>query len=630
MGIQFDDGPLLTVEMALCDSIATPYKDVVAIDGPAVWYRLGDAVGSGTAADSGEPGGFPATVHGTVTFGQTGLVSGDPDGAALFDGTSGYLQAAASSAYMPVSALTLSVMVKLAAFPPVGAAAGVIIFGNTSLQIDRFGGLLYEFKDTGGRSGVLGTADTLSVGVASWIVVTDDGTTVSLYLDGVLLAQRPRAEIGFGLGVIPGAGFDPTTSPLYVGGPPGELLNGVIDEVAIWKDIALTADQVMRQADARAALVDPVWTEMVDADGIPRLESVSWSRGPSYESADPVPGQAAFVLENSDQALTPGNTGSPWFPFVDTEREVRVRATYDADDYALFRGETTGPFELSWEPAQTPSVGIPAVDALADLGLAQFSDALEAGPYGARINQALDHVYFRRDKRSIDTGNSSGGAHAAGSQTDVLTELTTSTRSEQGRAFADGDNTVTFHDRWRRWKNRTVFAVFGDQPGEIPYSQAPQPQYSNQWVVNQAVVDREDSGTEVVVDDPAGQARRRLRSSQFSTNLKSDDDAVVFGLWQVGRNRSPETRIESIVIDAVAVGAAAWPVVLGMEIGKRVQVRTPSAIGGDISDYYVENIAHQVGGGPFWRLTLQLSPAYDVLLCDTDPVGAGDGKPLGY
>jgi hypothetical protein len=57
-------------------------------DGAVAQWLLNDAVGSSTAVDT--IGGFTATVHGTITFGQTG---GDVSGAkaALFNGSTGFL-----------------------------------------------------------------------------------------------------------------------------------------------------------------------------------------------------------------------------------------------------------------------------------------------------------------------------------------------------------------------------------------------------------------------------------------------------------------------------------------------------------------------------------------------------------
>ena len=259
MGVQFgDNGPTLTVEMALEDSIGTPYRDVVACDKPTVWYRLGEA---GFVIDwSGN--GFVPAVHGGVTFGVAGLIAGDTDKAASFDGTTGYLSATADVGYMPTTALTLSTMVKLSALPGLGSTAYILTFGDFSLIVDHTGGITYEFKDgvgVGGTVGDLTLSNKLAAGVAAWIVATDDGATVRLYIDGVLRVERQRYELG-----VSTATFNTTLSTLYVGGPAGATLAGVVDEVAIWKDVALTPTQIARQAAARAQITEPAWTDMTD------------------------------------------------------------------------------------------------------------------------------------------------------------------------------------------------------------------------------------------------------------------------------------------------------------------------------------------------------------------------------
>ena len=70
---------------------AAGYAASVGYDAPAGYWRLGDATGSGTAADT-SGGGSTGTVHGGVTFGASGAIVGDPaNKAATFDGSTGFI-----------------------------------------------------------------------------------------------------------------------------------------------------------------------------------------------------------------------------------------------------------------------------------------------------------------------------------------------------------------------------------------------------------------------------------------------------------------------------------------------------------------------------------------------------------
>lgn len=64
----------------------TGYAAAVKADSPNGYWRLGDAVGSATAADSG-PNSLTASATG-ITFGATGALSGDSSTAAAFNGSS--------------------------------------------------------------------------------------------------------------------------------------------------------------------------------------------------------------------------------------------------------------------------------------------------------------------------------------------------------------------------------------------------------------------------------------------------------------------------------------------------------------------------------------------------------------
>ncbi len=76
----------------LAASVANSYDALVLSLAPTAWWKLADPVGSGTAADS-SGNGYTGTVNGGVTFGQPGPIAGAPqDTAALFDGTSGYIE----------------------------------------------------------------------------------------------------------------------------------------------------------------------------------------------------------------------------------------------------------------------------------------------------------------------------------------------------------------------------------------------------------------------------------------------------------------------------------------------------------------------------------------------------------
>jgi RHS repeat-associated protein len=68
------------------DNWSGPYRDAVVSDQPVGYWRLGESAGATAAGDSA--GSNPGSYAAGTTAGQSGALTGDPDTAALFNGTS--------------------------------------------------------------------------------------------------------------------------------------------------------------------------------------------------------------------------------------------------------------------------------------------------------------------------------------------------------------------------------------------------------------------------------------------------------------------------------------------------------------------------------------------------------------
>jgi hypothetical protein len=125
--------------------------------------------------------------------------------------------------------------VEFATLPGLGAFDTVLAFGttNTNKMVDLFySGSTAQFKLTDWAAGVsLVTTGTKATGTPYHLIATYDGTTVSLYQNGVLIASAAYA-------------FNITASVADIGNDSaGDYFSGVIDEVALY-NYALTATQV--------------------------------------------------------------------------------------------------------------------------------------------------------------------------------------------------------------------------------------------------------------------------------------------------------------------------------------------------------------------------------------------------
>ncbi|MCA1683627.1 MAG: fibronectin type III domain-containing protein, partial [Actinobacteria bacterium] len=194
----YGDGPVATSPAATPTGPATTYASGVLANAPLAYYRLGEASGK-TAADSSGKGR-----HGTyegASLGSPGAVVDDQDTSVSDDGSA---QAVRSAPSLPGynSARSVEAWVK----PADGYDRYVASWGTSATD--------QEFSVLVGPNqvGVVGYYDDryfatprpLTDGAWHHVVVTYNGTTLTAYLDGVVLGSR---SFGAALDTIDGSGL---------------------------------------------------------------------------------------------------------------------------------------------------------------------------------------------------------------------------------------------------------------------------------------------------------------------------------------------------------------------------------------------------------------------------------------
>ena len=227
----------------------TNYENLILSDSPVAYWRLGEGVGSSTAADisganscSGSP--CDGTYSGGYTIGNTGAILGDADTQAHFNGVNAYVSLPQTFSF--AGDFTEEAWVTLDLVLQSG-----VIFGTGSTNDDAFGGNSaanpYTFFACGtpGSAGtcttVLTAATAPGQGLLHHVVLTRSGTTVNLYMDGVLDATGTSSDIiqvsRIGVGTR-------QTSPGLL-----RYLPGSVDEAALY-DKALTLAEVKSHYEA--------------------------------------------------------------------------------------------------------------------------------------------------------------------------------------------------------------------------------------------------------------------------------------------------------------------------------------------------------------------------------------------
>ena len=284
----------VTFEPDNSNPMVTPigrYRGPLLAANPLTYWRLGEASDT-TATDIGS-----AAVDGTytngVTLGASGLLLNDSDKAATFDGVDDWVSVPAMPAIS--GAITLSGWVSTADNKnEYVLARGSQAYIRRVTSLNRF---VFSWLDSGAVQRTLNSAVDAAPadGQTHFVVATHDGSTASIYVDGVL----SNSISGQSLQTIPsgtwGIGSNNTGS--------ADLWNGKIDDVAIF-DQALSASVIKSlyaygsSSIQASANYDVAWTGEDEQSGILSY-SVQRQRGPVVTA-----GTCAGVTYSNDGSAT--------------------------------------------------------------------------------------------------------------------------------------------------------------------------------------------------------------------------------------------------------------------------------------------------------------------------------------
>lgn len=228
------------------------YATTVLADTPFSYWRLGDALTSGNAADSSGNSHLLAYsgVAPSCTPGQAGALLGDADTAVLLNGTNGYLQRAGGpDGCVGTGSGSMEVWCKTSSVPSrrsllccgYGSASGIQGF-NLDVSATQ---VIAEFRTATPTE----AAATVAIADGLWhhlLMTLTRGTpdVVRLYVDGVQVASANCATAG--------QSYQPHTSfAFFVGCDTAQsvLFGGTVDEVALY-NTALSAARVLAHYQA--------------------------------------------------------------------------------------------------------------------------------------------------------------------------------------------------------------------------------------------------------------------------------------------------------------------------------------------------------------------------------------------
>ncbi|MGI9821984.1 PKD domain-containing protein [Agromyces sp. Marseille-Q5079] len=216
------------------------YASTVMADQPTYYWRLGEAVGATTAADT--VGRAAATRQSGVTFAQSGAIIGDPNTSARFSGTSSGRAISQEKVWRDNS------LAVEAWFKTSSTAGGKIVgFGSSAtgdsssydrhIYMNTAGRVLFGVRPQGGAQQILQSAKAYNDDQWHHVVGSLGANGMQLYLDGRRVGQDTAATTGGAYWGYWRMGGDNTWSG-------GKNFTGSIDEVAVYPQ-PLSSAQVL-------------------------------------------------------------------------------------------------------------------------------------------------------------------------------------------------------------------------------------------------------------------------------------------------------------------------------------------------------------------------------------------------
>ena len=244
-----DLAPPAPVDLGAGDAHVS-YAAVVLADKPLAYYRLDEA--TGTVAHDSSGHGLDGTYGAHVMRGAAGLLAGDKDGAATFNGGSwsldGVVSVPRSPAFELSSAVSVELWMRQTIFNP--DFTPLVDYGDAPnanadspyasvLYEKTFGAYLFTNQQGSASEPAFHSVTQPAIGTTYHVVLTYDGGNIRLYVNGVLEAMKPF------FGPLGGYGASGLGLGGSAAGGAGDLVfAGTLDEVAIY-GTALTPQQVM-------------------------------------------------------------------------------------------------------------------------------------------------------------------------------------------------------------------------------------------------------------------------------------------------------------------------------------------------------------------------------------------------
>lgn len=356
---------------------------------------------------------------------------------------------------------------------------------------------------------------------------------------------------------------------------------------------------------------------LADADWIPasdlpggrsRARSFSFARTRSDELERYDSFAANATLTNTDAALSPENTASPYVI------KPRTPIRYTVNGVVMYRGYTGG-FPQVYPNVMDAVVPINALDRLSLLNRKNFQGAtvLAAGLSGQRfIDVLITELGYTLADVDIDPGTVTLAASEDLIGTNPLAHLQDIALAEGGRFFCSRDGRFTFRGRTRFLEQFAAqFGVFGNENDtQIPFRLVNDEITHDETKILNGIYITDSVGGVVSATDAPSIADYDNLDYNVTWPISAADATNRSGQL-LHERKDPHLRIPGLEILHSRNPAVCWPVISMLEIGQRFGFRyQPLAVGSDLiaMDVIVDGISITSVPGDF-KVVVQLAPA---------------------
>jgi hypothetical protein len=333
-------------------------------------------------------------------------------------------------------------------------------------------------------------------------------------------------------------------------------------------------------------------------------------------------GTATVLFDNRDRTYDQTSNTD-----VRPGRAIRVRVTWNATTYSLFRG-TVDQWAQDYPGfAKDATTEASCSDGTGLLANAALKGRTPAEKTGSRIARLADAAEWPSSRRNIDAGVTDMPAGPATSS--ALDAMLLAAVTEFGELYVEGDGDLRFRDRdtlWTASRTRTSQATFGDGVGELKFAELEPDQVEASDVRNRISIKWNEQNGQVTKSDSASIGDWGVHEDSVDVSMTTENDAERYATFLLSQFADPQFSFGSITIIPKRDPSNLWPQALGRELGDRITVKLTPPGGGAriVRDVFIRSIEHSVRPGLDWVTTFGVQDASswpDVFVIGTHNVG---------